>query len=206
MGLSKKKSIKEQLQMAEHVQDIETVSKLKKQLTSLENSRDKLYKRLHELQEQQVVTKFVTVNPKEKGIDGMLSDIRAVVRKKKEVDFEAIEYEVAMLSDWQAEYFSEKFAEITPVTQQLFDEQQEKIREVEQTFETKSNTAEIDAVVIEMQGDCPSLANRLNDLFKMKSMKTNEPLKSGGLLRPSRWSIAQSASFKASQAETETRG
>src|SRR5699024_8488194 len=131
-----------------------TVSKLKKQLTALESSRDKLNKRMQELQEQQEVTKFVTVNPREKGIDGMLSDIRAVVRKKKEVDPEAIEYEVAMLANWQETYFNEKLDAIKLEMNSLFDEQQEKIREVEQTFETKSNTAEIDAIVIEMQGDC----------------------------------------------------
>lgn len=203
MGLFKKKTVQEQLDLNELLPDRETVTKLKKQLTSVQTARSKMDSRLTEIESEvkAAIEAEETFTTEGKGIDGALSAITDFLKKKKEQpDPELLAEEIQHLNAWWHSYSVPILNQIYAEMKALFILQQERVTQLEETFETASNTAEIDEVYSLLTADCSELFTQFSSIARVKDAVTDkETYNTVNLKFPARNSVAHKQAVASSQ-------
>lgn len=203
MGLFKKKTVQEQIEIESLLPDKETVTRLKKQLTAVQTARSKMDDRLAEIEAEvkAAIEAEQTFTTEGKGIDGALTAINDFLKKKKEQpDPELLAEEIKYLNQWWSQYSVPILNQIYGEMKALFNLQQDRVTQLEDTFETAINTAEIDEVYSVLTADCSELFKQFSAIARVKDAVTDkETFNTVNLKLPERNSLNHKQAVAASQ-------
>lgn len=196
MGIFTRKTVIEQIDVTPLKADVETVTRLKKQMTAIQTARQEYESRLKELQEsvEKVTTAEETFTTEGMGFQGAYAAIQKLLKiKREEVDPLEVAKELQYLGQWWNEYAPSKLAEIERELNSLFAKQEEHLRAIEAEFETSSNTEEVDEVAEILLQDIRALYEQFLAISRVKDVVTNKETYGGyvNLKLPERRSIAQ---------------
>lgn len=169
MGLFKKKTVKEQIGNIKELQaDAKELTAIKKQLTSTQTSISKAETRkasiMAELDSLKEATEQFTVTSL--GIDAVLQNIQNLITKKNRNNSEDLIFEYEQLDKWIAEYSTEKLSEIRERYLPLLEETEKNVELIQSTFETPSNTSEIDYIIAEVREPLEEIVEQFNSINK----------------------------------------
>lgn len=200
MGLFKKKTVQEQIDLESLLPDKETVTRLKKQLTSVQTARSKMDSRLAEIEAEvkAAIELEATFTTEGKGYEGAFSAITDFLKKKKEQpDPELLAEEIKHLNAWWSQYSVPVLTEVQNELRTIYRQQQDNVIMIEETFETASNTVEIDEVHSLLTADYNALLGQLRNLAQIKDATTDKVTFYTGLEQIRRNSISTKAAGRA---------
>lgn len=177
MGMfTKKQTVKEQIELDSLLPDKEKVTKLKKQLTAVETSRNKFEDRLHELKrEADKHEKTQDFTTKGHGIEGGLASIQRFMTSKKQLrSLEEIAEESYLMAKLWNEFATEKLQEIYTELSPLITIQASRIADVEEYFETAHNSNELDEVYSLLSEDLNELKAKFQGIAEIPNTITGK--------------------------------
>ncbi|KAF1302198.1 hypothetical protein [Candidatus Enterococcus willemsii] len=196
MGIFTRKTVLEQIDVEPLKADVDTVSRLKKQMTSIQTARKEYESRIQELQEsvEKVTNAEETFTTEGMGFKGASAAIQELLKvKREEVDPLEVAQELQYLGQWWHDYAPAKLSEIERELNSLFRKQEEHLRAIEAEFETSSNTEEVDEVAEILLQDITALYEQFLAISRVKDVVTNRETYGSyvNLKLPERRSIAQ---------------
>lgn len=168
--------------MAELLPDSAKITAIKKKLTSIENTREKVNGRYFELDKELQEAKALqaeAIDTSNQGWEGFTKNIsRLLEHRKTGRDIEEITLEKNYVAKFQADFLKEHLDGVYPILKQVRTEQEEKVRNFEDTYETRKNSDEIDLTVAEMVADIHEVIERYNYLCGREDLtsETRQPI------------------------------
>lgn len=172
MGLfdffSKKQAEAEKLTDPEYLKlDTETATRLKKRLTSLEGTVKEMKAHEAKLKQELQQAEAIKYGKEEKpdytgkGFEAFLSAVGEYSQSKAQAKTpEQVHTELKELERYKEQFLSEKLREIEVDLSKLKSQQTAKLRDIEDTFETAENTADIDELYSVIVAEYHSLNRR----------------------------------------------
>lgn len=175
MSLFRKSTVKEQLldQYSELLPNKDKVTQLKKQLTSIEHTREQIIEKWNTLKEEAeaAMNEDNSIQTKGVGFEGFVKNVESYFKqRKKQRDPEDILLETEATAKFEHDFMTAKLTEMKAEISVLSEQQLAKIRDIEQSFETSRNTSEVDTVVSDLTKDVNSLIERYNYLCSRKDL------------------------------------
>ena len=162
----KRKTVKEQLDLEELKPSADSVSRLKKQLTYAEKQEAEYLKKVAELEAElaEILTP-VEVSYIGKGFEAISADISKLFEKRTDRTEEQVKTELKLYGIWyRSKLGTDLNKMINEDMKQVVQEQKDKLKSIEETFETGKNGAEIDELLPIIKGELPSIAQRMYNL------------------------------------------
>lgn len=211
MSLFKKSTVKEQLldQYSTLLPDKDSIITVKKQITSVESTRDKIVSRWQELEEEYAAatSEDNSIQTENVGFEGFTKSVADYFKKRKQLrDPADLITETKATAQFQHDFMTAKLAELKPVISELSSQQLAKVRDIEESYETSKNTDEVDTVVNDLSQDVNSLIERYNDLCSKKDLSLSKGdktvvISSNTLQLIKRESLAEKQSMAATNAQ-----
>jgi len=190
MGLFKKEQkIADLINVAELSPNSATVIKIKKQLTAIENAKSEYDSKIQSLKADADSLSNAEEHVKQVeglGFEAVTTMLNNLFKKRVTVNPENVMTEITIYSDWWNNYSSSKLREIADELSVLFEEQAEKLSELEQ-IENMQNSSQID----ELYQNVIEGISEVFDRYCRLSDETDAYKRPLGIKVPTRTSLAE---------------